>query len=114
MHLKIARRLPAFTIVGYARLAVVLLVAIPAFCAGYARMARALPSYARQTGQECAACHNGFPELTPYGRLFKLNGYTFTGGTSDLPAIAAMAVPSFTHTETGSAGRRGAAFRSQR
>jgi hypothetical protein len=34
--------------------------------------AEALPSYARQTGQECAACHNGFPELTPYGRLFKL------------------------------------------
>ena len=41
--------------------------------------AEALPSYARQTGQECAACHNGFPELTPYGRLFKLNGYTFSG-----------------------------------
>ena len=39
--------------------------------------ASALPSYARQTGQQCAACHNGFPELTPYGRLFKLNGYTF-------------------------------------
>src|SRR5216684_3279215 len=37
--------------------------------------AQALPSYARQTGQECAACHNGFPELTPYGRLFKLNAY---------------------------------------
>ena len=25
------------------------------------RDARALPSFARQTGQECAACHNGFP-----------------------------------------------------
>jgi len=59
----------------------------------------ALPSYARQTGQECAACHNGFPELTPYGRLFKLNGYTFAGGTSNLPALAVMLVPSFTHTQ---------------
>ena len=39
--------------------------------------AQAVPLYARQTGQQCAACHNGFPELTPYGRLFKLNGYTF-------------------------------------
>ena len=107
MHLEIVKRLPAFTIVGCARLAVVLLVAIPALCAGYARMARALPSYARQTGQECAACHNGFPELTPYGRLFKLNGYTFTGGTSDLPAIAAMAVPSFTHTQTAQPGGAG-------
>jgi hypothetical protein len=45
-------------------------------------IAHALPLYARQTGQQCAACHNGFPELTPYGRLFKLNGYTFTGGQS--------------------------------
>jgi hypothetical protein len=61
------------------------------------RPARALPSYARQTGQQCAACHNGFPELTPYGRLFKLNGYTFTGGNLNWPPIAAMAVPNFTH-----------------
>lgn len=60
--------------------------------------AHALPSYARQTGQQCAACHNGFPELTPYGRLFKLNGYTFSGGTSNLSPVAAMMVASFTHT----------------
>src|SRR5579859_3885168 len=65
---------------------------------------RALPSFARQTGQECAACHNGFPELTPYGRLFKLNGYTFTGGNSDLPPIAVMAFGSYTHTEAGQTG----------
>ena len=38
--------------------------------------ARAVPSYARQTGQECIACHVSFPELTPYGRYFKLTGYT--------------------------------------
>src|SRR5271156_325384 len=68
------------------------------------RQARALPSYARQTGQQCAACHNGFPELTPYGRLFKLNGYTFTGGQSDLPPLAVMVVSSFTHTQAGQAG----------
>lgn len=66
--------------------------------------AQALPSFARQTGQECAACHNGFPELTPYGRLFKLNGYTFRGGESNLPPISAMLVPSFTHTEAGQPG----------
>jgi hypothetical protein len=61
--------------------------------------AHALPLYARQTGQECAACHNGFPELTPYGRLFKLNGYTFGGGQSDLPPVSVMAVSSYTHTQ---------------
>ena len=63
-----------------------------------------MPSYARQTGQQCAACHNGFPELTPYGRLFKLNGYTFTGGTSTLPPIAVMAIPSFTHVAQSQPG----------
>ena len=38
--------------------------------------AMAVPSFARQTGQECIACHVSFPELTPYGRYFKLTGYT--------------------------------------
>ncbi len=42
--------------------------------------ALAVPSYARQTGQTCATCHTVFPELTPYGRQFKLAGYT-SGGT---------------------------------
>jgi hypothetical protein len=78
----------------------VLLAAVAIGCAAHWRPAEALPSYARQTGQECAACHNGFPELTPYGRLFKLNGYTFSGGTNDMPAIAGMAIPTFNHTAT--------------
>lgn len=60
--------------------------------------ARAVPLFARQTGQACAACHNGFPELTPYGRLFKLSGYTFGGGLSHLPPVSVMAIASFTHT----------------
>src|ERR1700722_10741772 len=42
--------------------------------------AEALPSYARQTGQPCATCHTAFPELTPYGRRFKIGGYTAGGG----------------------------------
>ncbi|MHB1952027.1 MAG: hypothetical protein ACYCQK_11230, partial [Acidiferrobacteraceae bacterium] len=41
--------------------------------------AHAVPSYARQTGMPCEVCHTVFPELTPFGRLFKLNGYTLTG-----------------------------------
>ena len=43
---------------------------------GTAGQANAVPSFARQTGQECIACHVSFPELTPYGRYFKLTGYT--------------------------------------
>jgi hypothetical protein len=68
------------------------------------REVQALPSYARQTGQQCAACHNGFPELTPYGRLFKLNGYTFGGGTSEYPPLAVMQFSSFTHTQADQPG----------
>lgn len=40
--------------------------------------AYAVPSYTRQTGLPCAACHYAPPELTPFGRKFKLEGYTFT------------------------------------
>lgn len=54
--------------------------------------ALALPLYARQTGQQCASCHAGFPELTPFGRAFKLSGYTF-GTRQDIP-ISAMALAS--------------------
>src|SRR5664280_584296 len=42
--------------------------------------ANALPSYARQTDQPCGTCHTDYPGLTPYGRLFKLGGYTAGGG----------------------------------
>lgn len=41
-------------------------------------LAEAIPSFARQTGLSCAACHTVFPELTSFGRAFKLNGYTMT------------------------------------
>jgi len=44
--------------------------------AGLVGDAAAVPSFARQTGQECPACHVSWPELTPYGRYFKLTGYT--------------------------------------
>ena len=47
---------------------------------GFAPPAKALPSYARQTGQPCGTCHTDFAGLTPYGRLFKLGGYTAGGG----------------------------------
>jgi hypothetical protein len=56
------------------------LVTIAAGLVLYTPEAPALPSYARQTDQPCATCHTAFPELTPYGRAFKLGGYT-AGGT---------------------------------
>lgn len=75
--------------------------------------AHAVPSFARQTGMTCAACHTVFPELTPFGREFKLNGYVLdnikqvTGiDTSDRQTLALNALAplslmlqvSYTHT----------------
>jgi hypothetical protein len=62
------------------------------------QQARALPSFARQTGQPCGTCHTDYPALTPYGRRFKLLGYTTGGGkfrttlfptSSNVPELAA-------------------------
>lgn len=42
--------------------------------------ARRTPSFARQMKLSCSTCHvGGFPQLTRFGRLFKLNGYTLSG-----------------------------------
>ncbi|HEY7872493.1 MAG TPA: hypothetical protein VIC31_07200 [Rudaea sp.] len=59
--------------------------------------AEAVPAFARQTGQACVACHVSFPELTPYGRMFKLSGYTI-GQRQALP-VAAMAQVGDTHVK---------------
>jgi len=47
------------------------------FLALYVPHASAVPSYSRQTGLACSSCHYTPPELTPFGRKFKLEGYTF-------------------------------------
>jgi len=61
----------------------------------------AVPSFAEQTGQSCVACHAGgqYPELTPYGRIFKLTGYT--SGQRGVP-LAVMAVADYTTTQNPS------------
>ncbi len=68
--------------------------------------AHAVPSFAEQTGQPCAACHVGAfgPQLRPFGRSFKLNGYTASDGKRHFPPVAAMAMMSFTHTAEGQPG----------
>jgi len=61
--------------------------------------AQAVPSFADQTGQPCQSCHVGGlgPQLTPFGREFKLHGYTMRSKAFNIP-LAAMAIASFTHT----------------
>ncbi len=73
-----------------------------------ARPAHAVPSYAAQTGQPCTACHVGAygPQLTPFGRAFKISGYTLTGGdglASHIP-LSAMVLSSFTNTAQSQPG----------
>lgn len=63
--------------------------------------AQAVPSFARQIGMDCNSCHTVFPELTPVGRNFKLNGFTATKhGDKPYewpPPVSAMVMLSFTH-----------------
>ncbi len=94
---------------GQARLLSVLL-GVAAWSASW--NAQAVPSFARQTGLPCQACHTVFPELTGFGRLFKLNGYVLTGlqqieapsstassglKLNEIPPLSAMFQAGFTH-----------------
>ena len=69
--------------------------------AGGASPALAVPSFGQQTGLPCQACHvGGFgPQLTPFGREFKLHGYTQRSGNAFVVPISAMAVASYLHTQ---------------
>jgi hypothetical protein len=63
------------------------------------RPAAAVPAFAEQTGQACKSCHVGAfgPQLTPFGREFKLRGYTLRAKSS-IP-LSAMAVASYVATK---------------
>ncbi|WP_258187655.1 cytochrome C [Trinickia symbiotica] len=68
------------------------ILAIATLCLFQSSTAWALPVFARQTGQSCVACHAGgqFPELTPYGRMFKLNGYTLGERTVPIAVMGTL------------------------
>lgn len=61
--------------------------------------ASAVPAFTAKTNQPCSACHiGGFgPQLTPFGRKFKLEGYTMDAGKDAFP-VSAMAVASYLKT----------------
>lgn len=65
---------------------------------GVSSPAWAVPAFAAQVGQPCQSCHvGGFgPQLTSFGREFKLGGYTLRSGKTNIP-VSAMAVAAFTH-----------------
>jgi hypothetical protein len=91
-------RLPMNILVGAMTIAAVLLIGL------LPRRAVSLPLYARQTGQPCATCHTAFLELTPFGRRFKLGGYTLGGGDWKGPPFAVMLQPTFTNTQAPQPG----------
>ena len=88
-------------------------VAPAALYAAFAKTHKMVPAFSRQTGLACSSCHYQFLQLTPFGRLFKLNGYTLTGIPTvgqpgeqpghetlkllSVPPVAAMVVGSVTH-----------------
>ncbi len=86
------------------RLSAVMAAMLTTFAA-VSNPAVAVPSFARQTGLACEACHTVFPQLTPFGRVFKASGYTLfntrkvqdidkqkhsTLSLSEFPPISAM------------------------
>ena len=81
-------------------------IAAALICCAVSRTADAVPAFAQQTGQPCAACHVGAfgPQLKPYGRDFKLHGYTASSGEPWTPPIAATVQTSFTHTKSPQPG----------
>ena len=64
----------------------------------------ATPAFARQTDLQCSACHTEFPILNDFGRFFKLGGFGMSAEKTDLPPIAFMVQPGFTHTQAPVAG----------
>ena len=87
---------------------------VRAYVAVHASTRAAVPSFARQTGLACSACHYQFLALTPFGRKFKLNGYTLSNqpviaetdstnggklGLSPFSLLSAMATAGMTHTQ---------------
>ncbi len=79
----------------------------------------AVPSYARQTGLACSACHYQFLMLTPFGRKFKLNGYTLANqpaiterdssnggrlGLAPFSLLSGMLTAGLTHVKSAPAG----------
>src|SRR5271157_3699613 len=74
----------------------------PLFVLLLSSAAQAVPDLAAQTGQPCTMCHVGAygPQLTPFGRAFKIGGYTQTGGegwAASVP-LSLMVQSSFTNT----------------
>lgn len=108
---------------GYPTSRVVAPASLVSALAALAAMHKKVPAYSRQTGLACSSCHYQFPQLNPFGRQFKLNGYTLSGlqpivqpgdtinnslRLSPIPGIAVMLVSSVTATKKAIPGTQNA------
>ncbi len=86
-------------------------IGVVAVAVAWGGQACAVPSFARQTGMACEACHTVYPELTHFGRMFKANGYILDNvrqvqdvsskrqqllELAQIPALSIMAQASYT------------------
>ncbi len=61
----------------------------------FAPEASAVPSFARQTGVACTACHwQSYPALNSFGRAFKASGYTMMGAQDKVEGEHGLSIPS--------------------
>ncbi|MBU6429553.1 MAG: hypothetical protein KGR26_11110, partial [Cyanobacteria bacterium REEB65] len=69
------------------------------FCFG-AKPALAIPTFAQQTGMNCAVCHfQQFPKLTAFGRWFKANGYSLAAPAPSASSDLFVPLPSHVSVE---------------
>ncbi|MBI1213468.1 MAG: cytochrome C [Alphaproteobacteria bacterium] len=81
------------------------------FCILVITPAGAVPAFSRQTGVQCAGCHVGGygPQLTAFGRDFKLHGYAI-GDSPDFFPISATVIAAYVHTASDVPGGQGEGF----
>lgn len=74
------------------------------------RNAHAVASFSRQTGLPCSACHTTFPELTAFGRQFKLSAYTLSSqptiSSSDLSLLKSIPLSASVHASLTETNKR--------
>jgi len=93
------------------------LFALPLLMLLFPNGAHAVPSFGRQTGEECIECHTVYPMLNADGRRFKLGGYAMGAPKpadapffDKLPLAALLQVSRTATRNTGTAGATGEDF----
>ncbi len=101
-----ATRRPTGTVLPRILIGSAVLIAIGTIIGVAPPEGEALPSFTRQTGLSCGVCHTVYPQLTPFGRRFKLGGYTMTmksEANAGLPPVSIVAQLGYTHTQANAA-----------